>query len=340
MPPQGEKKGWDAADALDEPWWDIEEIKGLIDTAQPPEEGSSTRLRTVTAHQFLSHEFPPRENLLAPWLSSQGLAQLYASRGAGKTHLAINIAYAVASGGPFLKWKAPKPRRTLYVDGEMPGVVMQERLASLITGAAAEPPSPEYLKILTPDLQDIGLPDISTPAGQKIYEPHLDGIEFLVLDNLSCLCRSGRENDAESWTDIQTWLLSLRRRGISVLFLHHAGKGGQQRGTSRREDVLDTVMCLKHPSDYEPSEGCRVEIHFEKARGLYGDDVRPFEAKLETHDGAALWTTRDLDDAHLEKVIELHDLGFTQREIAQELSIGLATVNRRIKEARDMGLIK
>jgi len=37
---------------------------------------------------------------------------------------------------------------------------------------------------------------------------------------------------------VQGWLLVLRRRGISVMVIHHAGKSGLQRGTSRREDVL------------------------------------------------------------------------------------------------------
>jgi Protein of unknown function (DUF3489) len=62
----------------------------------------------------------------------------------------------------------------------------------------------------------------------------------------------------------------LRRRGISVLIVHHAGKGGQQRGTTRREDVLDTSISLRHPADYSPVEGARFEIHLEKARGVRG----------------------------------------------------------------------
>ena len=47
---------------------------------------------------------------------------------------------------------------------------------------------------------------------------------------------------------MQRWLLSLRRRGKGALLIHHAGKGGQQRGTSRREDVLDTVIALRGPT--------------------------------------------------------------------------------------------
>ena len=68
--------------------------------------------------------------------------------------------------------------------------------------------------------------------------------------------------------------------GKSVLLIHHAGKGGQQRGTSRREDVLDTVINLKRPTDYKTEEGVRIEFHFEKCRSLLGDKVKAFEARL------------------------------------------------------------
>jgi hypothetical protein len=51
---------------------------------------------------------------------------------------------------------------------------------------------------------------------------------------ISTLCRSGKEDESDSWLPIQNWLLSLRSLGKSVLKIHHAGKSGQQRGTSRR----------------------------------------------------------------------------------------------------------
>ena len=70
-----------------------------------------------------------------------------------------------------------------------------------------------------------------------------------------------------------------------------AGKGGQQRGTSRREDLLDPVIALRQPEDYCPTEGLRAQIRFEKARSFFGDDARPFEVRMEIKDGAALWTS-------------------------------------------------
>jgi putative DNA primase/helicase len=98
-------------------------------------------------------------------------------------------------------------------------------------------------------------------------DPWLAGVELLILDNLSTLTTIIRDNDADSWNPIQEWLLRLRRGGISVLIIHHAGKDGAQRGTSRREDILDTSISLRRPADYAGVEGARFEIHIEKGRG-------------------------------------------------------------------------
>ena len=77
--------------------------------------------------------------------------------------------------------------------------------------------------------------------GQQLLEDALGDAQLLILDNLSTLAPSIQENEADAWAPFQSWVLKMRRRGVSVLLVHHAGKGGQQRGTSRREDVLDVL---------------------------------------------------------------------------------------------------
>ena len=177
---------------------------------------------------------------------------LYAWRGIGKTFFALEIAYAVASGGSFLGWTAPKPRGVLYVDGEMPGTVLQERIARIVSSSEQEA-APGTFRIITPDMQEAGMPNLSEQAGQQEIGRHIDETtELVIVNNLSCLVRGGgRENDAESWLSVQDWALRLRSRGKSVLFVHHAGKGGAQRGTSKRENVLDVVLLLRRPANYD-----------------------------------------------------------------------------------------
>jgi DNA-binding CsgD family transcriptional regulator len=294
-------------------------------------------IRVIGISEFLSLELPPRENILTPWLPTQGLVMVYGPRGIGKTHFVMGCAVAVASGGKFLKWTASKPLGVLYLDGEMPAVVVQERYSNIIASSEKEPIA--ALNIVTPDLQEWGLPDLSTFQGQETLNPYLDGISLVIVDNISTLCRMGRENESESWSPVQEYALRLRSKHISVLFVHHSGKGGFQRGTSRREDVLDTVISLKRPADYMPDEGARFEVHFEKARNIHGDDVKPFEAKLMTIKGIQQWNFKDLEESLTERIANLLNESVPQNEIAELLGVSKGTVSKHKHKAQSQGLL-
>lgn len=216
---------------------------------------------------------------------------------------------------------------------------MQERLSAIIASNEKEPTAQFIL--LTPDLQSGGMPRIDTDEGQAAIESVLtDEIKLIIVDNISTLS-SARENEADGWTPVQAWALKQRAMGRSVLFVHHSGKGGTQRGTSRREDVLDTVIALRRPVDYEPDQGAVFEVHFEKARGLYGDDVRPIEARLCTNDqGVMTWVTRTVEDSTFDRVVELMNDGLSQKDVAAELNINKSTVSRSVKKAEALGVIK
>lgn len=285
---------------------------------------SDPTLRTIDAATLLEMVFPPRELVLAPWLPAKGLAMIYGPRGIGKTHLSLGIAFAVATGGVFLRWKADRPRRVLVIDGEMPGVVLQERLSAIVDAAPLEAPA-GYIRFLAMDMQDGGNLDLSDEGCHVALDAAIGDAELVIVDNISTLARGGRENEAESWLPVQQWALAQRRAGRSVVFIHHAGKGGQQRGTSRREDVLDTVVALRRPSDHQPDEGARFEVHFEKSRGFHGDDAKPFEAALTPGAG---WTTRDLADVDVARVMALTADGMSVRDIAEELKISRSKASR------------
>src|ERR1700746_2191395 len=109
-------------------------------------------------------------------------------------------------------------------------------------------------RILAADQTENGI-SLGTEDGQQAIDPLLEGVDLLILDNLSTLCTTGSESASDAWVPMQNWLLGLRRKGITVLLVHHAGTNGRQRGTSRREDALDAVIALRRPEDYSPDEG-------------------------------------------------------------------------------------
>jgi hypothetical protein len=264
---------------------------------------------------------------------------VFASRGVGKTHFALGVAYAVASGGKFLNWTAEKPRKVLYIDGEMPGAGMKERLGAIVASSESEPPE-GYFRLITPDIQTLPLPDLGTVDGQADLEPLLGDAELIVLDNISSLMRSGPENEGESWMPVAAWALARRKEGRAVLFVHHAGKGGTQRGSSRREDLLDVSINLRRPSDYSPENGAQFVVKFEKSRGLYGEAVQDIEAKLTTGpDGKQVWAFREAEGATLDRVVELKKLGMSDGEVATELGVNRSTVYRARKKAEESGFL-
>lgn len=286
-------------------------------------------LVAIDLGDFLALDIPPRELILAPIIPSQGLAMLYAPAGIGKTFVSLSVALAVATGSETLagRWTATKRRRVLFVDGEMSAIALQERLKAMTK--KLPPVDADYMRIITPDQQELGIPDLATEEGQALIEEHLEGVELLILDNLSSLLRNGRENEAESWLPLQTWLLSLRRRGISVLVVHHAGKSGGQRGTSKKEDLLDTVILLKRPEDYNATAGSHFLVYYQKARGFHGDDAKPFDARLETNSDGYVWSIKGVDQlADRVRQLREKDKTLTQREIAELSGTSAATVNR------------
>lgn len=284
-------------------------------------------LESLRLPDFLKLDIPARRNLLSPIIAEKSVNMLFGPRGCGKTQLGVGIAVAVATGTLFLRWTASEPRRVLYIDGEMPAAALIDRFKAATARVANYSFAELNLEILASDLRLDGLPDLSTLEGQERFAPRLEGFDLIILDNISTLCRSGKENEAESWGSLQGWALEQRRAGRSVLFLHHSGKGGDQRGTSRREDIMDTVIKLSRPADYKASEGARMIVEFSKARGIMGKDAEAFEAQLK--DGN--WSERSAVNVRDQSIIALNREGLHQRDIAKEVGTSLGTVNRVIK---------
>lgn len=293
---------------------------------------NTTSLVALDMNTFLSMQLPERGYLLEPVLPVQGMGIMYAPRGIGKTFAALSVAVAVASGGAVFNWRAPMPKKVLYVDGEMPATAMQSRLTSLFNGMSVPPVALKNMDLITPDLQPCPMPDLSTMAGQTQLEPRLKGVNMVVLDNIATLCRTGKENESQSWQTMQSWLLDLRRRGITVLLIHHAGKSGDQRGTSAREDIMDTVISLRRPREYSMAEGARFEVHLTKARSILGEEAKPFEANLVTEGNSLQWRTRELEDVELEELKRLLNEGYSIRDCAEEMGKSKGAVQRLKKK--------
>jgi hypothetical protein len=166
----------------------------------------------------------------------------------------------------------------LYVEGELPDSQFQERWKSIVgktdgyayMASIDKQPGHQYTSLASKEGMDKIEATLAELASQGVK------IKVLMLDNISTLFNVSA-NEEEVWIGIQSWFTSLRSRGITVFFFHHAGKGGLSRSHSKSEDMLDVSIKLEAPDDPEPGH-LHALLTFDKARS--GLSERPAEIKL------------------------------------------------------------
>ena len=86
------------------------------------------------------------------------------------------------------------------------------------------------------------------------------------------------------------------------------------------------------------AEGARFEVHLTKARGILGDDAKPFEANLITEGNALHWRVRDIEDVELEELKRLLGEGYSIRDCAEEMGKSKSSVHRLKRKLEGLAL--
>ncbi|HEX7604404.1 MAG TPA: AAA family ATPase [Polyangiaceae bacterium] len=288
-----------------------------------------------TVGELVTKKFEPRELLLGPWLQARSANMVYGPRGVGKSYLVQTTAVSIATGTTLIeRWTAFQRRRVLFIDGELPGSELQRRFALLISGYKVQPD--DYLRLVVADELEHGLPSVATAAGAEIVlglAEHWRS-DIVVFDSISTLVGGLDENSAEAWQPVQDLILALRRIAVGVLLVHHTNKVGGQRGTSRREDILDSILALRAPADADEGDGARFVVGYEKHRAFRGGEALPFTAELVTDATGARWRTSEPSEGRLALVARLTADGKSLRAIEQETGIPRSTIQRLIERGK------
>lgn len=275
--------------------------------------------------QVLALTIPERARHLA-WLTAGGNVMVFGPRGVGKTMLQLALTASLATGRPFWKWAVAAPVGVLYIDGEMPLDELRTRLAAFL------PEHPQVSpRFLTSEFvyhhlhRDLVLTDEGVRDELTAFLDVCPEVRVVILDNISCLFAGLDENAKRDWEPINAWLIRLRHRGLATILVHHSGKGGQQRGTSGREDALDTIIRLEYPPDYDPQDGCHFELTFVKSRCLKGEPVAPLDLRLTEQNGQLIWTWKPLEKSKEDLIRELLAEGVTKAsDLAEAAGISRA----------------
>jgi hypothetical protein len=285
----------------------------------------------VSSDDLLTLSVPKKDPYL-DWLTERAIAMVYGPRGVGKTYFLLELALCLAMPRPFLKWPVQQQVGVLFVDGEMALDSLQTRLRQL---AGDHPPS--QLRFLPSELvyarsdRDLTL---TGPQDRLSIDAMLEehNTKVLILDNISCLFPGLDESKKSDWEPINAWLIRLRHRGITAIVGHHAGKNGQQRGTSGREDHIDLVLALSLPPGHQAEDGCHVHLRFEKTRGVKGSTVEALDVRLEDSPHGHVWTYAPLDARRKERIKDMLEDGMPPKLIADELGLSPSYVYRCKRE--------
>ena len=221
----------------------------------------------ISTKDLLDRDIPEPERILSWWRAGD-LGYIYGNRGSGKTFWAVHLMLQVASGLPVGPWKGPaEPVRVLYVDGEMPAYEQCRRIRSMLGGGAP----PEHLLWCQHELLfeqfGVSLDLARAESRQAILRACLElGAKVVVLDNQSCLATVS-ERDGDAWASYMLhWHLTMRRHGISVVWLAHAGRNGMMRGHSRREDPAAWIIEVESMSSETEKGRTPMTTEFAKFR--------------------------------------------------------------------------
>jgi len=330
LPPTGDVVEWVQAGGT------AEQFAALLERAELIEAAPSTpRLSdaVVSYAGLLALNLPERPRHVL-WLPEGGNVMVHGPRGIGKTFFQLTLATSLAMGKDFLKWPVTAPVGVLYIDGEMQIDELRDRTTALL-----EHPPVAPLEFLTSQLvyqkcgQDLVL---TSEAVRDEITSMLDArpdLRVLILDNISCLFSGINEDSKQDWEPVNTWLIRLRHRGLATVLVHHSGKSGQQRGTSGREDSLDTVIQLTKPAGADAREGCHFELQFTKCRSVTGDDVAPLDVRLQTVNGRLQWQWKAIEESVQERAAVLIAEGVTGTvELAEELGISKGYASKILRK--------
>jgi putative DNA primase/helicase len=293
----------------------------------------------VTSRELAGLALTPRERLLGDWFCEGDLGFIFAFRGVGKTWLALAIAQALSTAGKLGEWKAPQRVRVLYVDGEMPPDLMRDRAQGLERGNDQL----EFLNHLILFERTGRVLNIANWEVQQALTAHCvaNNVKVLILDNLSTLASGMKENEADSWEQLNPWLLDLRRRKIAVVIVHHAGRSGEMRGTSKREDNVFWIIALDDmKKDAEDKRGARFVSHFTKPSRNTQAEIPAYEWHFITEQSGEV-TISHKPAQTLDVFRSVLESGVTKcDEIAAVMKVEKYTVSRLAKKAERAGWLK
>lgn len=307
-----------------------------------------------TDHEnFLGTYYPPPQYILEPLIAEQQIIQIAGESGVGKTMFGLTLAGCIAAGEPVLDLVyVGKPRPILYIEGELPGSDIQERIRGM-KEKLKNKISKDYFNVATLQQQleksDGGFEPIQTELGLKRIELALFEIKkrtgkmpVVFVDNISCLAPGLEENAAEAWSPIVNKFVKWKNYGCTVIYFHHLNKSKTSSGSTMQYRTIDMVFRMTKPTSKQKiktfaKQGVQAIVDFDKWR-LHDNSKYAEQHMLICEDW--IWERLPVlteDEVALNRYLEE---GLDVKTIAEETGKPKSTIYKKIEKLKLKGVIK
>jgi hypothetical protein len=210
-----------------------------LSTAEPAAEQPKRSIKAVSFDEMTAAPFN-KQYIIKDLLQRSEYAGLYGAPGQGKTFVALDLAYHVAAGKPWMGRKV-KQGSVLYIGFEAYGGLPARALAL----------KRHYGNAGVPLYFAPGGFNVRDPAGWQTFGEVLGGLpevpSLIIFDTFAYALAGGDENDAKEvggFNDAAQRIIS--QIGACVMVIHHTGKDTSRgaRGSSALPAALDTEISI------------------------------------------------------------------------------------------------
>jgi len=199
-----------------------------------PHEWETKLADPINITSFHGLDIPEREWGIEGLFYIPEVTHVVSGTGCGKSLNAMLMCLSLATGKPFARYKVPKPRKVLYLDGEMHPKEFQTRIqrCSFMTDKDYER-CIENFKYWSGLLGE-NFPDLSDPETYDYLIEYLvkNKIEVLVVDNYFCMTRMKDYNSPQEVQKLEdNFVKPIKALGIAIIFVDHLSKSGHEYGT-------------------------------------------------------------------------------------------------------------
>ena len=286
-------------------------------------------------NEFVELPKPKRRFLIYPWLMEQDTVLIVGAPGIGKSFFGLEVARTAsqADWGMGGLWDANDSWvNTLYIDGELPQDELSERAKALGVGGNCT-----LISKMRLGAADIPFNLANENDRRDLTKAIMKGngiipFELVILDNLFSLLEGVDLKDDVAWGAINSWLMRLRAKNVTVLMEHHPTKKGDQFGSIVKTFNITTSLLLKK-AQVEGKDNAKFSIIVDKGRNMgLGLAGRTYEL-LNNEWIVEEYTSKELkkqdEEELLAKVAAALVAGKSQSDIGNQIKIDKSTVSRR-----------